>query len=62
MYQAAIAAIRHNPGMKAVYAGLKAKGKASRVAIVAVARKLLVLANAMVRDMKPYQAPANSVC
>lgn len=62
LYQAAIAAIRHCPHMKAVYAALKARGKASRVAIIAVARKILVLANAMVRDMLPYTAPANSVC
>ena len=62
MYQAAIAAIRHCPRMKAFYAALKARGKASRVAIIAIARKLLVLANAMIRDMTPYHAPANSVC
>lgn len=62
LYQAAIAAIRHCPRMRAFYATLKARGKASRVAIIAVARKLLVLANALVRDMVPYQAPANSVC
>ena len=62
LYQAAIAAIRHCPHMKAFYAALKARGKASRVAIIAVARKLLVLANALVRDMVPYKAPANSVC
>lgn len=62
LYQAAIAAIRHCPRMKAVYAALKARGKASRIAIIAVARKLLVLANAMVRDMLPYKEPANSVC
>jgi transposase len=62
LYQAAIAAIRHCAQMKAFYASLKARGKASRVAIIAVARKLLVLANALIRDMVPYQAPANSVC
>jgi transposase len=62
LYQAAIAAIRHCPRMKAFYAALKARGKASRVAIIAVARKLLVLANALVRDSQPYHAPANSVC
>lgn len=62
LYQAAIAAIRHCARMKAFYAALKARGKASRVAIIAVARKILVLANAMIRDMVPYQAPANSVC
>lgn len=57
LYQAAIAAIRHCPRMKAFYASLKARGKASRVAIIAIARKLLVLANALVRDMVPYRAP-----
>jgi transposase len=62
LYQAAIAAIRHCAHMRAFYASLKARGKASRVAIIAVARKLLVLANALIRDMVPYQAPANSVC
>lgn len=62
MYQAAVAAIRHCPRMKAFYADLKARGKASRVAIIAIARKLLVLANAMIRDMTPYKNPANSVC
>jgi transposase len=62
LYQAAVAAIRHCPRMKAVYVALKARGKASRVALIAVARKILVLANAMIRDMVPYKAPANSVC
>ena len=62
LYQAAVAAIRHCPHMKEFYASLKARGKASRVALVAVARKLLVLANALIRDMVAYKAPANSVC
>jgi transposase len=63
LYQAAIAAIRWCPTMKAFYASLKARGKASKVAIVAVARKILVLANALIRDNRKYkEAPANSVC
>jgi transposase len=62
LYQAAISAIRHCPQMKAVYVRLKARGKASRVAIIAVARKILVLANALIRDKIPYKTPANSVC
>jgi transposase len=62
LYQAAIAAIRWCPSMKAFYASLKARGKTSKVAIIAVARKLLVLANALVRDNRKYRvAPANSV-
>lgn len=62
LYQAAVAAIRHCPRMRAFYAALKGRGKASRVALIAVARKILVLANALIRDMVPYKAPANSVC
>jgi transposase len=65
LYQAAVAAIRHCPNMKAFYAKLKARGKASKVALIAVARKLLVLANALLRTMTPYeprQKIANSVC
>jgi transposase len=62
LYQAAVAAIRHCPRMKAFYAALKARGKASKVALIAVARKILVLANALIRDMTSYKAAANSVC
>jgi transposase len=61
LYQAAVTAIRHCPPMKDFYARLKQRGKASKVALIAVARKILVLANALVRSMKPYD-PANSVC
>jgi len=62
LYQAAVVAIRHCPEMKVFYAALKARGKASKAALVAVARKLLVLANALVRNMKPYEDRTNSVC
>jgi transposase len=62
LYQAAVAAIRFCPTMKAFYASLKARGKASKVALIAVARKLLVLANALLRDGTPYQPRTNSVC
>ena len=65
LYQAAVAAVRHCPTMKAFYATLKARGKASKVALIAVARKILVLANALLRTMTPYESRqkiANSVC
>jgi transposase len=62
LYQAAVAAIRYCPVMKAFCAALKARGKATKVALIAVARKLLVLANALLRDGTPYQPRTNSVC
>lgn len=62
LYQAAVSAIRYCPTMKSFYASLKARGKASKVALIAVARKILVLANALLRSMTPYENRANSVC
>jgi transposase len=62
LYQAAVAAIRYCPTMKGFYAALKGRGKATKVALIAVARKLLVLANALLRTNTPYQPRPNSVC
>jgi transposase len=62
LYQAAVAAIRYCAVMRAFYVALKARGKATKVALIAVARKILVLANALLRTMKPYEDRANSVC
>jgi transposase len=59
LYQAAVAALRVNPEFKAYYARLRAAGKAARVALVAVARKLLVVVNALVAKNEMWRA--NSV-
>jgi transposase len=61
LYQAAVVAIRHCPPLRDFYHRLKERGKASKVGLIAVARKLLALANALIRRMEPYN-PANSVC
>lgn len=55
LYQAAVVAVRCCPRMRELYARLKGRGKASKVALVAVARKLLVLANALIRTGVPYE-------
>jgi transposase len=49
LYQAALVAMRFNAPLAAVYQGLLARGKAKKVALVAVARRLLVILNALVR-------------
>jgi len=49
-YMATIAAIRHNPVLKAHYHRLVAAGKPKKVAIVACMRKMLTILNAMMRD------------
>ena len=50
LYMTAFIASRWNPPLKAFYDRLRAAGKPHKVAVVAVARKLLTALNAMVRD------------
>lgn len=57
LYMAALSAKRCNPSLKAFAERLKAKGKAAKVILVAVARKLLVMANAIIRDKTPWKTP-----
>jgi len=54
LFMAALAAIRHNPRIKAFHQRLIAAGKNPRLVIVAVMRKLVVIANAVLRDNRPY--------
>jgi transposase len=56
LYQAAVCAVRANPGMKAFYVRLKKAGKQSKVALVAVARKILVLLNTLVARNEIWRA------
>lgn len=55
LYMASLSAIRHNPAMQEYYQTLKAKGKHSKVALVAVMRKMIIALNAMLRDQKDWQ-------
>jgi len=50
LYMAALSGIRHNPALKRTYAGLLARGKKKKVAIVACMRRLLTWLNAMVAN------------
>ena len=50
LYMAALSAMRFEPRLKAFYEGLRARGKAGKVAILAVMRKMLVILNARMRD------------
>lgn len=54
LYMPALVAIRFNPPLKAKYLALRKAGKPAKVAIVAVMRKLLVLANALLRDGRSW--------
>lgn len=55
LYMAALSATRHNPPMKQFYQRLVQAGKNKKLAIVAVMRKLVVLANTLVRADRTWQ-------
>jgi len=55
LFIAAMVAARHNPPLKAFYQRLIAAGKPKKLALIAVARKLLTILNAIIRDKKPWQ-------
>jgi transposase len=48
-------ASKHDPILKAFHERLIAAGKPKMVALIAVARKLLTILNAIIRDQKPWQ-------
>ena len=54
LYLAALSAARHNPALKAFRDRLSARGKKPKVILTAVARKLLVIANAVIRTGLPW--------
>ena len=55
LYMAAVVASRWNPVLRPFYQRLRAAGKPAKVALIAVARKLLTILNAMLRDQCPWQ-------
>jgi transposase len=55
LFVGAMVAARHNPELKAFRDRLVAAGKPKLVAIVATARKLLTILNAIVRDGRPWE-------
>ena len=60
LYMSAVAAIKWNKDLKQFYLGLKARGKESKVALVAVIRKLLIILNNIIKRGSPWiEKPQN---
>jgi transposase len=55
LFMGAMVAKQHNPVLKAFFDRLVAAGKPKMVALIAVARKLLTILNAILRDNRPWQ-------
>jgi transposase len=58
LYMAALSASRYNPVLKGFYQRLLAKGKAKKVALTAVMRKIIIILNAMIRDQRGFMEEA----
>jgi len=54
-YMAALVATRHNPRFRSRYADMRAAGKPAKVALIAIARHIVTLANALLRDNVRYE-------
>ena len=55
LYMAAVSAARCNPALHPVYRRLRGAGKPAKLALIAIARRLLVILNAIVRDQIPWR-------
>jgi len=55
LYMAAISAVRSQSRFKTSYQNLLSAGKPPKVALIAIARKILVTLNAVVRDRREFQ-------
>ena len=54
LYMAALSAVRCDPAFKARYQAMRAAGKPGKVALIAIARHLLVALNAMLAENRPW--------
>jgi transposase len=54
IYMPALVAIRFNLPLKVKYLAMRAAGKPAKVAIVAIMRKLVIIANALLRDNRKW--------
>ncbi len=55
LYLAALAAARSDKGYKAEYRAMRKIGKPAKVALIAIARKLVVSANAVLKSNEPWR-------
>ncbi len=54
LYMPALAAARFNPDLKQTYKSLTGRGKPPKLALTAIMRKLIVLANTLIRDNRKW--------
>ncbi len=58
LYLAAVSAVRTDNGFRREYQAMRQAGKPAKVALVAIARKIVVAANGMIKANRPWQKHA----
>ncbi len=59
MFMAALTGARSDKGLKREYLAMRAAGKPAKVALIAIARTLIVAANAMLHTNTPWTPPSD---
>jgi transposase len=59
LFQAALAAACHNPVLKLTAKRLKERGKPHKLIIIAIARRMVTIANAIIKSGTPWQVHAH---
>ncbi|HVY35212.1 MAG TPA: IS110 family transposase [Caulobacteraceae bacterium] len=57
LYMAAVNAVRSDKGFKREYQAMRQAGKPAKVALVAIARRIVVAANSMLKTAQPWDKP-----
>ncbi|MCR4404568.1 MAG: transposase [Candidatus Acetothermia bacterium] len=60
LYEATLSAARFNLEVREIYRRLKERGKPEKVARIAAARKLLLIAHAIYKSGEPYRTPGEA--
>jgi len=56
LYMATLSAVRHNPAIKVFYDRLVNKGKPKKTALVACMRKIVTIANSMIKNNEDWNS------
>nr|WP_272211332.1 transposase [Marinicella sp. W31]MDC2877219.1 transposase [Marinicella sp. W31] len=60
LFQAALAAACHNPVLKPLAKRLKTRGKRHKFVIIAIARRLVTIVNAVLKAATPWRSEAST--
>ena len=60
LYMAAVCATRHNPGLARRCRELRARGKPPKIALTRIMRKMLVLANTLLKQDRLWSPAVSS--